>query len=232
MFRLMVPSGYGPRCWLEGPVGGTPDVALVRKHNSYDSCCRATLPPFIDGLIFNGVAQNFCHLGDFFVVSDSMKKVLERRAGCTFEAKRIQTNRPDDNFWAMKVTTRIDCIQPDLSFAKEPMWSSEPPKRFRELGQEIKLSDEMAPYFANKGVDTYYAYPSYGVTSVSLDFSSVPHGVRLFEPLYWPRFLVIDDAFSRELQDQIEGGTWGYHFWTLGFDDVSGEHHKMMTDLR
>jgi len=241
MFKLMVPCGHSTPYRIEGAIGGTPDVTLIRLN---EMCCRFTLPPFLENLAFNFVAipgygvrvQNFYHLGDFFVVSNSFKEFLESRAGCKFESRAIKTKHPNDEkteqYWAMKITTRIDCLLPDHSFAKRTSWSSEPAQSFSDLALEISLSKDVSPFFANKGSETYFAYPSSGVQNVSMDFSSVPEGVKLFEPLYWPQFLVIDTAFSGELEGQCRGGFWGYYFWTLGFDDVSNEFGKTMQDLR
>jgi hypothetical protein len=205
-------------------------------------CHRSRLPPFVEGLVFSfgEVAghrthvQNFYHLGDFFVVSDTLRRFLENHSGCTFESKIIKTKHPSqertERFWAMKVTTRHDCILPDFSFAKR--WSDKVEKPFSHSAQEVRLTDDIAPYFANKGNDIYYAYPDDGVRSVSMNFSSIPQGVRLFEPLYWPQFLVIDSQFAYELEAECRGGSDGYYFWTLGFDDISNEHFKTMTALR
>lgn len=241
-FKLMTPPGYPPQCRLEGPVGGTPDIKLIGLR---EDCHRSTLPPFLDNLVFNFVGtpgygvqvQNFYHLGDFFVVSNTLKQFLETHAGCAFEAKAIHTKHPDhettEQFWAMKVTTRIDCILADQSFVNRPFGlSDEPALPFQDTAFEAKLSADISPYFANKGLDTYYAYPGWGVRAVAMDFSSISQGVKLFEPSYWPRFLVIDSDFSVELESQCRGGNSGYYFWTLGFDDVSEEHRKMMIALR
>lgn len=241
-FKLLVPCGHSTPYRLEGAVGATPDVGLFRLQ---ERCWRSTLPPFLDKLVFNFVetpqygivrVQNFFHLGDFFIVSDSMKEFLEARAGCVFEVGKIRTNLPKGEktaqYWAMKVSTRIDCVEPDKSFAKKPSWSSEPPKPFSEIAMEVKLSNDVAPYFANKGSDIYYAYPSSGIQRASLNFSSVPSGMSLFEPMYWPQYLVVEEAFARELERQCSGGALGYYFWTLGFDDVSNEFNKTMQALR
>ena len=241
MFKLMVPCGYSSGYRLEGTIGGTPDVRLTRAD---ESCCRFTLPPFLDSLVFNFVdssgygvrVQNFYHLGDFFVVSDPLKKFLEVHAGCAFEAKKIRTKHAHgentEQFWAMKVMTRVDYLLPDQSFAKRPFWSPEAAQPFKDLAFEVKLSADISRNFANRGSDTYYAYPSFGVGSVSMDFSSVAPGVKIFEPLYWPQFLVIDRGFSDALESQCRGGISGYYFWTLGFDDVSNAYHKTMQALR
>lgn len=242
MFRLMVPSTYQSGHRLEGAIGGTPDTDLI---GSRHQCRRSTLPPFLDSLVFNFVGtpqfgvlvQNFYHLGDFFVVSDTLKRFLEVHAGCAFEAKPIQTKHPDGEetgqFWAMKVVTRIDCILPDQSFAYRRLWPRETAESFRDLAVEIKLTAEMSPYFANRGSDTYYAYPGgFEVTTVSTDFSSVPRELKLFEPLYWPHFLVVDIAFANELKKQCRRKVLGNYFWTLGFDRVADEYNETMRDER
>jgi hypothetical protein len=251
MFKLMVPNyesmapphGYARRFRLEGAIGGTPDTKLI----AVDRCHRSTLPPFLDSLVFNFVrehpefpirVQNFYHLGDFFVVSDTLKTFLQTRAGCAFEARAIRTKHPEnketERFWAMKVATQVDCILPDQSFAGRSfdLQGVGDGQSFSDLAIEIKLSADIAPYFANRGTDTYYAYPALGVGPVSVDFSSVPRGVKLFQPLYWPSFLVIDSSFSNELEKQCSGGALGYYFWTLGFDDVSKEYQETMHALR
>jgi hypothetical protein len=241
MFKLMVPSSYGAPYRLEGPVGATPDVQLV---NRFGSCRRATLPPFLDRLIFNFIAYpglslqvwNFYHLGDFFVVSNTLRKFLEARAGCTFEVAPIQTKHPDnkktEQYWAMKVTTRVDCILPKQSFAKDPFVFTATAKPFEDSVMEVKLTPDVSPFFANKGENTYYSYPGFGVQNVSMDFDSVPRGAKLFQPAYWPHLLVVEVDFANELDMRCAGGTVGYYFWTLGFDDVSDEYHKTSTQLR
>jgi hypothetical protein len=241
-FKLFMPCGHSTPYRIEGAVGATPDVGLLRLQ---ERCWRSTLPPFLDNLVFNFVeiplyatvrVQNFFHLGDFFIVSDSMKEFLEARAGCEFDIGQIRTKHPKGEktgqYWAMKVRTRIDCVEPDKSFAKKSSWSSEPPKPFSEIALDVKLADDVAPYFANKDPDIYYAYPSSGIQRASLNFSSVPSGVKLFEPMYWPQYLVVEETFARELEKQCIGGTFGYYFWTLGFDDVSNEFEKTMQALR
>ncbi len=90
----------------------------------------------------------------------------------------------------------------------------------------------MSPYFANKGADTYFAYPGYGVQNVSMDFANVPSGVRLFEPMYCPQFLAIEKGFDIKFERQCTGGTIGYYFWTVSLDNVSNELFKTMQDLR
>jgi hypothetical protein len=237
----MSPCGHPAPYRLEGAIGGTPDVGLLRE---YERCRRSTLPPFLDGLVFHFVhvsdrcvsMQNFYHLGDFFVVSNSIKEFLERHAGCIFEARVIQTKHPQavehEQYWVMKVATRVDCLLPDQSFRTQPSWISEPPPSFRERSLEIELASDVAPCFANKGSSTYFSYPGSGVGSVSMDFSSVPEGIRLFEPLHWPHFLVIDALFARELERQCKGGADGYYFWILGFDDVTAEYNSLLHSLR
>ncbi len=241
-FKLFVPCGHTTPYRIEGGVGAVPDVGLLRLQ---EKCWRATLPPFLNNLIFNFVeiplynvvrVQNFFHLGDFFVVSEPMKEFLEAQAGCAFDVAKIQTKHPKgknvEQYWVMKVKTIVDCVEPDKSFAKRPSWSSEPPKLFSELAVEVQLAVDVAPYFANKGLDTYYAYPGSGIQRVSLNFSSVPSGIRLFQPMYWPQYLVVEETFARELERQCKGGGLGYYFWTLGFDDVSNEFGKIMQALR
>jgi hypothetical protein len=241
-FELLVPCGHPTPYRIEGAVGGTPDIALLR---SSESCWRATLPPFLENLTFhfagvpryeNARVQSFYHLGAFFVVSDSVKSFIEKHAGCDFQVERIRTKHPEnaaiEPYWAMKVRTTIDCIVPDQSHAKRPSWSSEPPQTFAELAMEVKLSGDVSPFFANKGVDTYFAYPSTGVQDVSMNFSNVPSGTKLFQPTYWPQYLVVDKAFSKDLERQCRGGTLGYYFWTLPFQDVSNQYGKTMQALR
>ncbi len=241
-FRLLVPCGHSTPYRIEGAVGATPDVGLLRLQ---ERCWRSTLPPFLNSLVFNFVeippyttvrVQNFFHLGEFFVVSDSMKEFLEARAGCEFDTAQIRTEHPEreqtEQYWAMKIRTRIDCVEPARSFARYPSWSSEPPRPFGEIALDVKLADDVAPYFANKDPKSYYAYPSSGIQRVSMNFSSVPSGVKLFEPMYWPQYLVIEEHFAEELERQCAGGTPGYCFWTLGFDDVSNEFSKTMQALR
>lgn len=242
MYRLLVPCGHPTPYRLEGAVGATPDVRLLRLQ---ERCWRSTLPPFLDNIVFHFVqvpqtetvrVQNFFHLGDFFVVSDTMKEFLESRAGCEFDVKEIRTKHPKGNiagrYWAMKVKTRIDCVEPDKSFARRPSWSSEPPKSFRDVAMEVELSDEVAPYFANQGSHTYVAYPDSGVERVSLNLRLVPSGLKLFEPMYWPQYLVVEDTFAGELERQCKGAAMGYYFWTLGFEDVSNEFASLLHALR
>lgn len=241
MFQLMAPCGLSTPYGLHGPLGATPDVSLLRLN---EKCRRFTLPPFIDQLVFHFTAvphagvcvQNFYHLGDFFVVSDSCRRFLESQAGCAFEVSPIRTSHPEgrviEPYWAMKVVTRVDCIVADQSFAKRPSWSSDPAQPFTDLAMVIDLAADVAPGFANRGPHTYVAYPGTGVKSVTMEFGCVPQGVRLFEPLYWPHFLVIDSAFARELESQCQGGGWGYYFWTLGFDEVSNTINSLMHMLR
>jgi hypothetical protein len=240
MFKLMLPSGHPTPYRLEGSVGTIPDAGLLGQSVR---CMRSTLPPFLDNLVFNFVeipgfgvnVQNFYHLGDFFVVSNTLKRFLEDYAGCMFETKPIRTSHPTDEvteqFWAMKVMTRLDCVVPDRSFAKEWSWVPESKKPFRDLAHEVKLLADIAPYFANKGPSTYYSYPDYNIEDVSMDFSSVPKSVKLFEPLYWPRYLVVDDIFASQL-DQRCGTAPGYYFWTFGFNGVDKEYQDLMHALR
>jgi hypothetical protein len=206
--------------------------------------CRSTLPPGLDQLLFRIVpssissepGQNFYHLGDYFVVSDSMRQFLEAHAGCAFESRPIATQHPQgtpmEPYWAMKVMTRIDCVLPDQSWAWPRGWSTSPPQSFRSLQMEVKLADDVAPFYANKGSDTYCAYPGSAVASVAMDFSSVPEGIRLFAPLYWPEFLVIDGQLACDLERQCKGGSLGYYFWTLGFDAVAADYEQLMLSLR
>jgi hypothetical protein len=242
MFKLMMPCGYPAPYRFEGSVGATPDTRLLCLR---EECRRWTLPPFLDGLEFNFVeevpgfgvtVQNFYHLGDFFVVSDTIRDFLEVHAGCTFETKAIRTRHPNneetEQFWAMKVTTRVDCILPDQSFAKEWSWVPESRKSFRELAQKVELSADIAPYFANEGSASYYSYPGHSVDDVSMDFSFVANGVRLFEPLYWPRYLVIDDALALQLGQKCFGRAPGYYFWTLDFNDIDNQYRDLMHALR
>lgn len=237
----MSPCGHPAPFRLEGAIGGTPDVGLLGQG---ERCRRSTLPPFLDGLVFHfgqpprsSVSmQNFYHLGDFFVVSNSFKAFFDRHAGCTFEARAIRTKHPQDveheQYWAMKVAIRVDCLLPDKSFRTQPSWITDPPPCFSERAIETELADDVSPYFTNKGPSTYFSYPGHGVGRVYMDFSSVPAGVKLFEPLYWPHFLVVDVLFAREMERQCKGGVLGYYFWTLGFDGVTAEYISTSHMLR
>ena len=117
-FCLMVPCGHWTPYRIEGAIGGTPDIKLI---NQSERCCRYTLPPFLDELVFHFVEspsshismQNFYHLGDFFVVSNTLKEFLVAEAGCHFECKPIKTEHPrgglHEPYWAIKVASRYDC---------------------------------------------------------------------------------------------------------------------------
>jgi hypothetical protein len=241
-FKLLVPCGFPASYRIEGAVGAIPDVELIGLR---ERCRRSTLPPFLANLVFNftGISrggidslQNFFHLGDFFVVSDAIRKFLEKRSGCEFEVGRIQTKHGQaettEPYWAMKVKTRIDCVEPDQSFSSKSSWSAEPAKPFSELIVDVKLADDVAPYFANKDSNSYHVYPSSGIERVSLKLSSVPSGVNLFEPMYWPHYLVVEESFAWELEKQCKGGELGYYFWTLGLNNVSSHFNQKMHDLR
>lgn len=241
-FKLLMPCGFPSSYRIEGAVGAIPDVELIGLR---EKCRRSTLPPFLRDLVFNfpeisqggvGNMQNFFHLGDFFVVSGAMRKFLEARSGCEFEVGRIRTKHCEREitvpYWAMKVKTRIDCVDPDKSFSASSSWSAGTVKPFSELIVDVKLADDVAPYFANKDSNTYHVYPGSGVERVSLNLGSVASGVKLFEPMYWPHYLVVEERFAWELEKQCQGGSLGYYFWTLGLDHVSSNFNQLMNDLR
>jgi hypothetical protein len=241
-FKLLVPCGFPSSYRIEGAVGATPDVELIGLR---EKCRRSTLPPFLANLVFHFPTipqagsdnlQNFFHLGDFFVVSDAIRKFLEQRSGCEFEVSRLRTKHGQAEitapYWAMKVKTRIDCVEPDQSFSAQSSWSTEPAKPFSDLSVDVKLADDVAPYFANKDSNSYRVYPSSGIERVSMKLSSVASGVKLFEPMYWPHYLVVEESFAVELAKQCQGGVLGYYFWTLRLDNVSSDFNQLMHDLR
>lgn len=238
-FKILVPCGYPPLYRIEGGESfeGIIDAPLLRQPYG---CWRSTLPPCLSEIVFwfgelspyNTVQiSNFYHLGEFFVVSDSIRVFLETHANCDFEVERILVKHPrgevTNQHWAMKVRTTIDCINPDESLATGPNRH----QSFSELAVEVHLSVDDAPWFATKG-DNYFAYPGNGAQSVAMNFSVVPPGTRLFQPKYWPQYLVIEEAFGRELERQCSGRAPGYYFWTLPMSDIGRQWSSNMHALR
>ena len=155
-FKLLVlPTTHTPYK-LNGPADPTPDTQLFRIN---DYCRRFKLPPSINELELEFIGGyrpdvlKFYHLKDFFVVSDDIKEFMVNNSNCSFEQARIKTKHPDNldvgQYWALKVTTRYECIIPEKSFTN--MNKRFPPTPFSENLTKITLSKELAPHYANHG---------------------------------------------------------------------------------
>ena len=226
---------------LTGTMGSAPDTRLF---GIFEPCRRMTLPPFVSDLVLELghqtphskiELQNFYHLGDFFVVSAAMKQFLEQHSGSVFESGRISVKQPGQelhkHFWAVKVQTRIDCINPVQSFARSPT-SAPPAKSFSSLMRKLKLTDDLAAYYSNAPDNGYWSYPQWGVESVDVKVDAIPHDVYLFEPMFWPGYLVIEESFAKRLADECTGGSPGYYFWTVGLSNVEREQSALAQHLR
>jgi hypothetical protein len=241
VFKVMVPSGHGPGLVVTGKIGPTPDTSLI---DNVGHCARSRLPGFIDDLVFTfprpgpsfpEKRQNFYLLRDFFVVSrEMMQFLLGHLSDQEVEVRKVCVRHDDgtpaaDAYFALKIVSAIDCIDPHLSTCVEGVADVRP---FGERTTVYELNQSLTAEFASKGGTHYVSYPRWGVQSVHLKENAIPTNVMLFQPAYWPAFSIIDAEFARLLADRCWGGYTGYYFWTLDLDSMSRSYGELMQALR
>lgn len=242
-FKLLVESN-SPTCWVSGPLGSTVEHGCGPKIDFR----RNSLPPQIDDLTFNLMPHcavsakqsglNFSLLRDFLIADDEIRRFLKSNSGASFEERMVHClgdrgRNVTGEFWAMKIISRVECIDPYNSTAGE--WSNETRKTeqvsFKDRLLEFKLSEDVAPYFANTQTGTYRSYPTGFVRQVALIDEAIPPSLKLFEALNWPGRLFIDSMFSKALLSRLRGSALGYYYWELGLDDVSTNHYSLSYEL-
>jgi hypothetical protein len=243
-FKLMFPGGYPPSCKIEGGSSFEGTIHAPSLREPFE-CWRSTLPPNLEELVFcfgetpppypQVQVHCFYHLGEFFVVSEQVRDFLLSRTNCEFEMARIATRHPRGEstgpYWAMKVKTVIDCIDPDRSVAADYSVTGTTVRPFSELVIEMDLPPQHAPWFSTLGRDKYREYPDRGLKNVFIDLSVVPADIKIFQPKYWPQFLLIEAAFAGEL-DRLPGSRTDYNFWTLPLKEPHREWASNMLSLR
>ena len=238
-FKVMVPSGYGPNLVVSGRIGPTPDTSLI---DNVGQCARSRLPGCIDDLVFTfpragpsfpETYQNFYLLRDFFVVSsDMMQFMLGHLPDQDVETRKICVRHDDgtaaaDGWFALKIVSVIDCIDPQLSTCVEGV-----DRTFAERTTIYELGPSLTAEFANKDGTHYMSYPGWGVEHVHLKENAIPSNAMLFQPACWPAFRIIDAEFARLLADRCSGGFTGYYFWTLDLDRMGKSYGELMQALR
>lgn len=244
VFKLMVPSGYGPDLTVTGRIGPTPDTSLI---DNIGRCARSRLPAFIDDLVFTfprappsfpETRQNFYLLRDFFVVSSEMKRfMLSYLSGQDIEVRKVRVHHDDgrpatEPYYALKIVSAIDCVDPELSTISSQGPTGAQPFTDRTLVYELNPS--LAAEFANKDGTHYFSYPEtwMGVQTVQLKEPSIPSKAVLFQPACWPGYRIIEAEFARLLASRCSGGFTGYYFWALDLASVQTSLGEMMRALR
>ena len=241
IFRWLEPCSYQESPRVTGPVGSAPDMWMQGLQPS----SRNSLPYFIGNLTFTFSPPprskeirllNFYQMRDFFLVTTEMRKFLEKCSGAEFETAKVKVARADglpvpQDYWAVKVRSRYNCINASLSFAKKE-WS-DPPTSLAELVVEVLLEADVAPYYANEGSNVYRSYPKYGICNLSLNENAIPTNVLLFEPVFLPGALIIEAGFARSFESACKGGEPGYYFWTFDLDkDMTKQRAAISQALR
>lgn len=249
LFKLLVPASYGNKLKISGPLGATPDIGMV---GGQDRCARSTLPSLLDQWTFQVIPSSnevykppptailtFYHLGDFFVVSDRMRDLLDRRLGK--DALQVQAidmryqdgSRVPQPYFALKVVHTIDCIDAAQSFCTRSFMSDEHTVPFAEMMDSYTLAESLAPEFSNAAGGTYRSFPPFHrVGKVGLIDSAIPSDAALFRPAFWPACLLVHKSFAETLSWACEGGAMGYYFWTLDLENVSRSYRELMHALQ
>jgi hypothetical protein len=240
----MLPSNTGKGFTIKGPVGIAPDISI--RDGIIEPCKRSKLPLNINQLKFvlHGnyaqyhILKNFYFFDSFFIVNSKIKNFLINYSGAFFEIRQIYCIHLDETplneeYWAMKVTTRLPCLDPNLSTVDDPL-SGWPRKKvqFSKRLLEYELDECLVKEYSNFENNKYRSYPSVGVEQVILRWDLIPDGINMFEIEFWPGNIIIDPKFAKELNKRCQGGTLGYYFWTVDLDDVSKNHHELQTSLR
>ena len=227
---------------ISGAVGAKPDTDL---YPGGDTCRRSELPVHLRHLTFTScemgtedTLKNFYHLGEFFIVSESMRSFLVSKLGEIFRAERVDIRHrsgklPDEPYFAVKVIRTIDCVDPDSSF-KVVSFVTQALRSFSDSKTEYELTDSLKPEFANTDRGTYLSYPEYHyqIRTVRLIEDRIPADALLFRPKFWPGQLIIDTTFIEVLAAACRGGAMGYYFWAFDLDDVAGSQNQTSRELR
>lgn len=250
-YQLLVPAAYGTRLKVTGTLGAIPDTDIV---DGPSRCRRSTLPSSLDRLTFQvfdpphplwrpppRAIQNFYHLGDFFLASGRPKDLLKRRLGGGLQVKEVDMRYQDGSrvpepYFALKVVRTVDCIDPGRSFCSRRLPDGkEQMIPFTELTVSYSLHEQLVPEFANVEGGIYRSFPTsslFDVAKVTLIDSAIPTDAALFQPAFWPAWLLVSPDFAESLAWACEGGTMGYYFWTLDLENVGRSHHELMHALR
>lgn len=241
--RLVVPP-LSARISISGCTGIRPDTQSLRIPHT---CQRSRLPKDIATFVFTADAHhspgkklaNFYHLGEFFIVSGEMLTFLISMFSDELEfapanLRRSDGTRPEEPYFAAKITRVIDAIDPYNSFVKKINGTKEDEYSFSNSIISIPLSAACADEYSNDGNGRYTSYPNSILLTLRVEISpgAQTAGAMMFEPQFWPGNLLVEDSFSRKLNSVCSGGALGYYFWELDLGDVRQSWHATMTALR
>lgn len=246
VFKLLVPAWYGSKLSVSGKIGPMPDTSIL---GGYGHCVRSRLPSFLDSLVFTfrtphpypEVVQNFYWFSDFFIVSHTMKEfMLDVLPKADVEVREVCVQHGDgtpaaEPYFALKIIKMIDCIDPVLSTGLiAPFSSSKELKPFSELTTIYELEAGLTAEFANRDGTHYVSYPQTcnQIQNVHLNEGEIPRGLSLFQPAFWPGFLIVEVDFGRVLESHCTGGSRGYYFWMLNLKGANQSHRELMHALR
>lgn len=126
-FQLLIPPGGGAGLRISGATGIMPDVGLLQDR--YHEFRRSALPDLssitytFGGEPSNEVARNFYDMGDYFIISQEFAEVFILRFLGSIEISQIRILHIDGSpvekpYFALRVRTVVDCIDPELSTCK------------------------------------------------------------------------------------------------------------------
>jgi len=135
----------------------------------------------------------------------------------------------EEPYFAIKVTRTIDCIDPVNSFAGHD--GNIP---FSDMITQYELDATCAAEYANVGKTRYVSQPRLwqNIGAVRLVDKNLPSNAPIFQPAFWPGYLLISKDASDRLNRLCTGYANGYFFWTLDLGRVSQSHSKLCQDLR
>jgi hypothetical protein len=238
--KLMVQCPYGNSLKVSGPIGARPDTRILGGRNP--DCARSKLPSFLDRLLLTfprsdtdrEIVQNFYHHDDFFVGTRPILEFFHQNVPAGIEVSAVTVRHDDGSaseepYFAIKVTRTIDCIDPVNSLAGHD--GNIP---FSDMITQYELDATCAAEYANVGKTRYVSQPRLwqNIGAVRLVDKNLPSNAPIFQPAFWPGYLLISKDASDRLNRLCTGYANGYYFWTLDLGSVSQSHSKLCQDLR
>ena len=186
-----------------------------------------------DKSIYRAGNSNFCHMKEFFVVTEAIKNFLIEKSGAEFDVFPINVENQDtgpisEKYWAVKCITRIDCIDKEKSVAFEGNYKNRKLVKLKDTVQEIELSEELAYEYSNHNGNMQKIYSQWQVQHVFIDSTRIKPGLKIFELQFLPSMLIVQRDFAKELKMLCTGDV----FWTLELTDLNGQIDKLFVKMR
>jgi hypothetical protein len=193
----------GPECLLYGP----PDSRAVFSDIEDKQLDLGAKPGYARP------ATLYVHYGLLFA-DPAVRQFLENESGATFDVKRVHAahalhGRLPDERWAMRVRTRIDCVNLEWSGASFG-------------GEKLNLAHVAQRSDVRR----------WQLRHLVVDETLIPNGVRLLELGNWWGALLIERTFAETLIRRFGEGMFDHGLCTLKLPDIVGSWGRVMFETR